>query len=78
MNSRSFAISPLSEYEGDFFIEYFLTLERVTGIEPVFQPWEGRILPLNHTRINLFCFNLSPINIPMVMKKQEDDSSLMG
>ena len=24
--------------------------ERVTGIEPVSQPWEGRVLPLNHTR----------------------------
>lgn len=56
----------------------FVRKERVTGIEPVFQPWEGRILPLNHTRMDLFCFNLSPINIPMVMKKQEDDSSLMG
>ena len=27
-----------------------LTLERVTRIELVSQPWEGRILPLNHTR----------------------------
>ena len=25
-------------------------LERVTGIEPVSQPWEGRILPLYYTR----------------------------
>ena len=25
--------------------------KRVTGIEPVSQPWEGRILPLNHTRL---------------------------
>jgi site-specific DNA recombinase len=25
-------------------------VERVTGIEPVSQPWEGRVLPLNHTR----------------------------
>ena len=25
-------------------------LERVTGIEPVSQPWKGRILPLNYTR----------------------------
>ena len=24
-----------------------LILERDTGIEPVFQPWEGRVLPLN-------------------------------
>src|ERR1700730_4261548 len=25
-------------------------LERVTGIGPVLQPWEGRALPLRHTR----------------------------
>ena len=25
-------------------------MERVTGIGPVTQPWEGRIIPLNHTR----------------------------
>ena len=25
-------------------------LERVKGIEPSSQPWEGHILPLNHTR----------------------------
>ena len=24
--------------------------ERVTGIEPVSYPWEGYVLPLNHTR----------------------------
>ena len=27
-----------------------IRLERVAGIEPASQPWEGRILPLNHTR----------------------------
>ncbi len=27
-----------------------LIMERVTGIEPVFKPWEGLVLPLNHTR----------------------------
>jgi hypothetical protein len=26
-------------------------MERVTGIEPVSQPWQGRRLPLHHTRI---------------------------
>lgn len=26
-------------------------MERVTGVEPVSQPWEGRILPLYYTRI---------------------------
>ena len=25
-------------------------VERVKGIEPSSQPWEGHILPLNHTR----------------------------
>lgn len=25
-------------------------MERVTGIGPVSQPWEGRVLPLNYTR----------------------------
>ncbi|KKR86253.1 MAG: hypothetical protein UU34_C0018G0014, partial [Candidatus Curtissbacteria bacterium GW2011_GWA1_41_11] len=25
-------------------------MERVKGIEPSSHPWEGRILPLNHTR----------------------------
>ena len=28
-------------------------LERVEGIEPSTQPWEGRVLPLNYTRIVL-------------------------
>ena len=27
------------------------SLERVTGIEPVPQPWEGRVLPLYYTRV---------------------------
>ncbi len=31
--------------------ETCLILERVTEIESVSQPWEGRVLPLNHTRI---------------------------
>ena len=29
---------------------FCLLLERVKGIEPSSQPWEGHILPLNHTR----------------------------
>ena len=47
---RSFATT-------EFTLWFFLlcklspTRERVTGIEPVSQPWEGRILPLNHTRL---------------------------
>ena len=24
-------------------------MEQVTGIEPVSRPWEGHVLPLNHT-----------------------------
>ena len=28
-------------------------MERATGIEPASQPWEGRVLPLNHARIPL-------------------------
>jgi hypothetical protein len=27
------------------------SMERVKGIEPSSQPWEGHILPLNHTRV---------------------------
>jgi len=27
-----------------------MEMERVKGIEPSSQPWEGHILPLNHTR----------------------------
>jgi hypothetical protein len=30
---------------------YLRLLERVAGIEPATQPWEGRILPLNYTRL---------------------------
>ena len=26
-------------------------VERVMGVEPTYQPWEGRILPMNYTRI---------------------------
>lgn len=26
-------------------------MERVMGVEPTCQPWEGRILPMNYTRI---------------------------
>ena len=32
---------------------YLQGLERVKGIEPSSQPWEGHILPLNHTRVAL-------------------------
>ena len=28
-------------------------MERVKGIEPSSQPWEGHILPLNHTRFEI-------------------------
>lgn len=33
----------------------FAQLERVTGIEPVSQPWEGRIIPLYDTRKGELC-----------------------
>lgn len=33
-------------------------LERVTGIEPVSQPWEGRILPINYTRKSDECLKM--------------------
>ncbi len=32
-------------------------VERVTGIEPVSQPWEGYILPVNYTRSSKFATN---------------------
>lgn len=31
-------------------LEFFL--ERVRGIEPPYRPWEGRVLPLNYTRVD--------------------------
>jgi hypothetical protein len=33
------------------FLLAFIEMERVKGIEPSSQPWEGHILPLNHTRL---------------------------
>ena len=30
----------------------YVQLERATGIGPVSQPWEGRILPVNYTRLS--------------------------
>ena len=29
----------------------FFRLERVRGIEPLYETWEAAVLPLNHTRI---------------------------
>ena len=55
-------------------------MERVKGIEPSSQPWEGHILPLNHTRIALIAcnkesvswqFNLLPVLIPGPQPKTE-------
>lgn len=31
-------------------------VERVTGIGPVTQPWEGHVLPLDYTRTSLIAF----------------------
>ena len=33
---------------------------RVGGIEPPSQPWEGRIIPLNYTRLFLFYHSIMP------------------
>ena len=35
---------------GRFDLFYIFLVERVAGIEPARQPWEGRRLPLHHTR----------------------------
>ena len=39
--------------DGDVFVHMFLlyTSVRVPRIELGSQPWEGRVLPLNHTRL---------------------------
>jgi site-specific DNA recombinase len=41
-------------------------LERLTGIEPVSLPWQGRVLPLNHSRKTSFfrCCFVSPQSNP--------------
>lgn len=31
-------------------------MERAKRIELSSQPWQGRVLPLNHARKNLFCY----------------------
>lgn len=33
-------------------------LERVKGVEPSYRPWEGRVLPMNYTRICLFHYTI--------------------
>ena len=33
-------------------------MERMKGIEPSYQAWEARILPLNYTRMNFHLFIL--------------------
>ncbi len=33
----------------------FFNLVRVPGIEPESHPWQGRVLPLNHTRNVMQC-----------------------
>lgn len=35
-----------------------LFLERVKGVEPSYRPWEGRVLPMNYTRIILFYYTI--------------------
>ena len=41
-------------------------MERMKGIEPSSQPWEGRVLPLNHTR-NLCHNNISHITMRLLV-----------
>src|ERR1035437_588060 len=45
--------SPVSGGDGRALAQWVATneVERVKGIEPSSQPWEGHILPLNHTRL---------------------------
>ena len=33
-------------------------VERVKGVEPSYRPWEGRVLPMNYTRMNLFHYTI--------------------
>lgn len=58
----------VAEYESSYFrtknkrlpdgkaASYFL--ERVKGVEPSYRPWEGRVLPMNYTRIILFHYTI--------------------
>lgn len=39
-------------------LSHSLDLERMKGIEPSYQAWEARILPLNYTRMNFYLFIL--------------------
>ena len=47
-------------------------MERVKGIEPSSQPWEGHILPLNHTR-----FDASHPNSPALLGKPSYNGSVL-
>ena len=40
-------------------------MERVTGIEPVSRPWQGRIIPVYYTRKASFQLELSIYNLPI-------------
>ena len=40
-------------HEPNYWLVSTFKYERVAGIEPASQPWEGRVLPLNHTRLRL-------------------------
>lgn len=44
-----------------------LLLERVRGIEPLTQPWEGRVLPLNHTRTRFAVYVVGALLASVVM-----------
>ena len=42
-------------------------MERVTGIGPVSQPWEGRVLPLNYTRLALGLPRKKPLTLGAIL-----------
>ena len=40
-------------------------LERVMGVEPTCQPWEGRILPMNYTRIRWLYYSTADFKMQL-------------
>jgi hypothetical protein len=47
-------------------------MERVKGIEPSSQPWEGHILPLNHTRFE------SDVAMPTLIATAQDSNLVLS
>ena len=49
------------------------------GVEPTYQPWEGRILPMNYTReCKTYCTTPSQKNQEAVFKMQTPRQILSG